>query len=92
MWFKRNGVYLAVTKPAERLGLSNPSSPRSEDQFSPHCCRHWFTTHLRRSGMTREFIQELRGDVRKEAIDIYDHIDKKELRESYLAYIPQLGI
>ena len=32
------------------------------------------------------------GDVRKEAIDIYDHIDKKELRESYLAHIPQLGI
>ena len=49
-------------------------------------------TCARRSGMTREFIQELRGDVRKEAIDIYDHIDKKELRESYLAYIPQLGI
>ena len=40
----------------------------------------------------REFIQELRGDVRREAIDIYDHIDKKELRESYLAHIPQLGI
>jgi len=32
------------------------------------------------------------GDVRKEAIDIYDHIDKKELRESYLAHILQLGI
>jgi len=31
-------------------------------------------------------------DVRKEAIDIYDHIDKKELRESYLAHIPQLGM
>jgi hypothetical protein len=42
--------------------------------------------------MSREFIQELRGDVRKEAIDIYDHIDKKELRESYLAHISQLGI
>jgi integrase/recombinase XerD len=42
--------------------------------------------------MPREFIQELRGDVRKEAIDIYDHIDKKELRESYLANVPQLGI
>ena len=53
---------------------------------------HWFITHLRRAGMTREFIQELRGDARKEAIDIYDHIDKKELRESYLAHIPQLGI
>jgi integrase/recombinase XerD len=42
--------------------------------------------------MPREFIQELRGDARKEAIDIYDHIDRKELRESYLAHIPQLGI
>jgi integrase/recombinase XerD len=88
----RNGVYTAVTKAAERLGLHNPNSDRSEDHFSPHCCRHWFTTHLRRAGMSREFIQELRGDVRKEAIDIYDHIDKKELRESYLAHIPQLGI
>jgi len=27
-----------------------------------------------------------------EAIDIYNHIDKKELKESYLAHIPQLGI
>lgn len=88
----RNGVYLAVTRPAEKLGLHNPASDRMEDHFSPHCCRHWFTTHLRRAGMPREFIQELRGDVRKEAIDIYDHIDKKELRESYLAHIPQLGI
>jgi len=88
----RNGVYLAVTRPAERLWLHNPNSDRMEDHFSPHCCRHWFTTHLRRAGMAREFIQELRGDVRKEAMDIYDHIDKKELRESYLANVPQLGI
>lgn len=88
----RNGVYLAVTKPAEKIGLHNPDSNRMEDHFSPHCCRHWFTTHLRRAGMSREFIQELRGDVRKEAIDIYDHIDQKELRESYLAHVPQLGI
>jgi integrase/recombinase XerD len=88
----RNGVYLAVTVPAEKIGLHKPDSNRMEDHFSPHCCRHWFTTHLRRAGMSREFIQELRGDVRREAIDIYDHIDKKELRESYLAHIPQLGI
>ncbi len=61
----RNGVYLAVAKPAEKIGLHNPNSERMEDHFSPHCCRHWFTTHLRRAGMSREFIQELRGDVRK---------------------------
>jgi integrase len=65
---------------------------RMEDHFSPHNCRHFFTTHLRRAGMRREFIQELRGDSRKEAIDIYDHIDLKELKEAYLACIPQLGI
>ena len=88
----RNGIYMAVSRPAEKLGMHNPNSDRMEDHFSPHCCRHWFTTHLRRSGMPREFIQELRGDVRREAIDIYDHIDRKELRESYLAHIPQLGV
>ncbi|MEP0823985.1 MAG: hypothetical protein HRF40_00715 [Nitrososphaera sp.] len=26
---------------------------------------------------------------RKDAIDIYDHIDKEELRKAYLAYIPR---
>ncbi len=88
----RNDVYQAVTNAAERVDLHNPDSERMEDHFSPHCCRHWFTTHLRRAGMRREFIQELRGDSRREAIDIYDHIDLKELKEAYLACIPQLGI
>jgi integrase/recombinase XerD len=88
----RNGVYIAVTKHAERVGLHDSRSDKTEDHFSPHCCRHWFTTHLRRAGMSREFIQELRGDRRRDAIDIYDHIDKEELREAYLAHISQLGI
>jgi len=88
----RDGVYGLVVKAAERVGLHDTASMRPEDHFSPHCCRHWFATHLRRAGMRREFIQELRGDSRKEAIDIYDHIDLKELKEAYLASIPQLGI
>jgi integrase/recombinase XerD len=88
----RNDVYQAVTVAAARVGLHKPASERMEEHFSPHCCRHWFTTHLRRAGMRREFIQELRGDARREAIDIYDHIDLKELKEAYLACIPQLGI
>ncbi|OPX77360.1 MAG: putative tyrosine recombinase XerC-like protein [Methanosaeta sp. PtaU1.Bin060] len=88
----RNDVYQVVVKAAKRVGLHDPKSDRMEDRFSPHCCRHWFTTHLRRAGMRREFIQELRGDARREAIDIYDHIDLMELKEAYLACIPQLGI
>jgi integrase/recombinase XerD len=88
----RNGVYTVVTKHAQRVDLHHPESDRMEDHFCPHCCRHWFTTHLRRAWMKREFRQELRGDARRDAIDIYDHIDKEELREAYLAHIPQLGI
>ena len=88
----RNMVYRIVTEHAERLGLHDSSSPRLEDHFSPHCFRHWFTTHLRRNGLSREFIKELRGDSRGEAIDIYDHIDHDELRKAYLAAIPRLGI
>ena len=89
---RRQGVTDVVTKAAERVALHDPKSKRLEDRFTPHCCRHWFTTHLIRAGMPRDFVKELRGDARREAIDIYNHIDKKELKESYLAHIPQLGI
>ncbi|VVB64511.1 Tyrosine recombinase XerC [uncultured archaeon] len=81
-----------IEKHAERVGLHNPRAERLEERFTPHCCRHWFVTHLLRAGMSRDFVKELRGDTRGEAIDIYNHIDKKELRDSYLAHIPQLGI
>jgi integrase/recombinase XerD len=80
-----------IEKHAERLGMHKPGA-RLEDRFTPHCCRHWFVTHLLRAGMPRDFVKELRGDTRGEAIDIYNHIDKKDLKESYLAHIAQLGI
>jgi integrase/recombinase XerD len=88
----RNGAYQAVVKYARRLGFHNSNSPKLEDHFGPHCFRHWFTTFLLRNGMPREYVKELRGDKRKEAIDIYHHIDKETLRKAYLACIPKLGI
>lgn len=87
-----NGVYLAVTKHAARVGLHDGGSKMLEDHFTPHCLRHWFTTYLRRSGMPREMVQELRGDARKDAIDIYYHIDEEQLRRVYLASIPKIGV
>jgi len=89
---KRNCIYSMVVKYAERVGLHDSKSQNPEDHFSPHCFRHWFTTYLRRAGMDREFIKVLRGDRRREAIDIYDRIDREELRRSYLAFVPQLGL
>jgi integrase/recombinase XerD len=88
----RNGLYTAIVKYAKRLGYHNPNSPRLEDHFGPHCFRHWFTTWLLRNGMPREHVKELRGDKRGEAIDIYHHIDRQELRKVYLACIPKLGV
>lgn len=89
---RRHGVEHAVKKHAVRLGIHDPESKKVEDHFSPHCCRHWFTTQLRRNGMRRELIKELRGDSRNEAVDLYDHIDRIELKRAYLAAIPVLGI
>ena len=88
----RNGVYELVTKHAEKVGLHYPNSRKLKDRFTPHCTRLWFTTHLRRRGMPREQRMELRGDSRSQGIDHYEPIDRKELKESYLAHIPQLGI
>lgn len=88
----RQGVYQAITKWAKLFGLHNPKSPKLEERFSPHCFRHWFTTHLIRAGMRREYIKELRGDARRDAMDLYNHIDKEELKKAYLAHIPKLGI
>ncbi len=88
----RSGVYNAIIKWAKKLGYYNDSSDKLEDHFSIHNFRHWFTTWLLRNGMPREYVKELRGDNRGEAIDIYHHIDKNDLRKVYLATIPQLGI
>jgi integrase/recombinase XerD len=90
--FTKRSIENVIERHAERLGLHDPGADKLEDRFTPHCCRHWFVTHLLRAGMSRDFVKELRGDTRGEAIDIYNHIDKKDLRESYLAHIPQLGI
>ncbi len=88
----RSSLYSAVTKYAEALGFHKPNSPRLEEHFGPHCFRHYFTTFLLRNGMPREYVKELRGDSRRDAIDIYNHIDREELRKSYLACVPKLGV
>lgn len=87
------GALAYVTlKASLHLGLHHPESPRMEDHFSAHCCRHWFSTHLFRAGMEERYISWLRGDAPKGSIGQYIHIDPEDVRRSYLAHIPQLGI
>jgi hypothetical protein len=40
----------------------------------------------------REFIKVLRSDSRKDAFDLCNRIDLKELKEAYMACISQPGI
>ncbi len=88
----KNTVYDSVVKWAKRFGIYEENSKFNRDHFSPHNLRHCFTTYLRQNGMPREFIKELRGDKRSEVIDIYDHIDPKDLKREYLSAMPTFNI
>ena len=88
----RTAIYQMVTNYAENIGIHDPKSENLKDKFTPHCFRHWFTTHLLRNGMSCEFVSELRGDSLNATIDIYNHINKNDLRDAYMAYIPKLYI
>lgn len=81
-----------VKNSASLCGMHDPKSDRLEDRFSPHCCRHFVTTHLLRAGMNREYVKWLRGDSTQDAIDVYFHIDPYDVRKEYLSHVPRLGI
>jgi integrase/recombinase XerD len=89
---EKSAIDILVRRAGERVSLHDSSAAQLEDKFTPHCCRHWFTTHLLRSGCPREHVQWLRGDAIREAVDIYYHIDPEDVRRAYLAHIPRLGI
>ena len=75
---------------AEPLGLHNPSGPLNE-RLIPHCFRHFLTTELFKEGMDPQYIKWIRGDsLKKEAWQIYNHIDPDMVRAEYERCIPKL--
>jgi integrase/recombinase XerD len=86
------GLEAAVEKHAIRASLHDPGSKLLEHRFTPHCCRHAFTTWLYRAGMEERYIAWLRGDAPRGSMGPYVHISPEDVRKSYLAHIPQLGI
>ena len=87
-----NTLIKIVRKYSELIGIHDAQNYDLERRFTPHCFRHFFTTTLRKAGMPREYIMELRGDTRSDTMDIYYHISTEELRESYLKYMPTFGV
>ena len=90
----RNGVECIVNNAGARVGLHDPTSRRKKDRLSPHAFRHFFTTVLLEepNPMRREYVQELRGDSNRSAIDIYHHIPPDKLRDEYRRCMPRLLI
>ena len=82
-------IYTMMLVHSRRVGVTDMKIGKGN--ISPHYLRIWFTTMLLGAGMSREYVQALRGDVGG-PIDIYNRIQKEDLRRSYLAHIPQLGV
>lgn len=69
---------------------------------TPHWCRHWFTTTLRREidngevemGNVKDYVGALRGDQDSRTVDIYTHnwSDEPWVREAYVNNIPKLFV
>ena len=59
------------------------------DVFYFHCCRHFFTTTLRASGLPDKVIQRIIGWSNSELIDIYDDND---IEDSFSDYFDENGV
>lgn len=85
----RPGMILAEI--GRKLHLHQDKGPLSR-KLTPHCFRHWFTTHLFRAGMDPQYIKFLRGDsLRVESWQIYNQIDIGLVRAEYLRCMPQIS-
>ena len=90
--FRKDDCLSLVTFYAGLVGVHDPDpSADLRDKFGCHCMRHFYTTFLRRNGMSREHRKWLRGDSPDGSDDLYDHIDPEAVYVDYLKCIPQIA-
>jgi integrase/recombinase XerD len=76
----RQGAWEVVKKYAARAGL--------EGRMTPHTLRHSCATHLLENGADLRYIQELLGHASISTTQIYTHVSKGMIRETYLKAHP----
>lgn len=77
----RQGFYKLLQKLCSDVGINK--------KVSPHTLRHSFATHLLENGVDLKTLQELLGHEDISTTQIYTHISKKHLKDTYLESHPR---